>query len=214
MPALVTRREEVRSLRLARGQPETTAELTKFLSELASRVVDSASAEPQVRERLGHSRHRVLAVDYREDKPAAGERPIRLAEVGFYDYDHDVLVVAVVDPFAGKLVELYERKGVAPPIVAEELAEARALVAKIAKMREALARRRARIAAFPTPTYAFVEGSGREGHRGCTVYVEAKNGTVLQAVVDLSARQLVPDKDLHETLRRGRRAADRTQRRA
>src|SRR5712691_5402945 len=102
MTALITRREEARALRLASAQPKTTADLTKFLSELASRMADFATAEPQVRERLGQVRNRVLAVDYREEKPEKGKRTIRLAEVGFYDYDHDVLVVAVIDPFAAK----------------------------------------------------------------------------------------------------------------
>jgi hypothetical protein len=209
MPAIVTRREEARALRLARGQPETAAELTRFLSELASRMVAFANREPRVRERLAHVRHRVLAVDYREDKPQEGQRPVRLAEVGFYDYNRDVLVVAVVDPFEGELVELHERKGVAPPIVAEELAEARALLSKIGKLGEALARRRARIAAFPTPSYAFLESSGREGHRGCVLYVEAADGTVFHGVVDLSAQKVVPEREIHETLRGGRRGERR-----
>jgi hypothetical protein len=174
-------------------------------------MVAFANREPGVRERLLHVRHRVLTVDYREDKPEEGQRPVRLAEVAFYDYDHDVLVVAVVDPFAGKLVELHERKGVAPPIVAEELAEARELLSKIGKLGEALARPRARIVAFPTPTYAFLESSGRAGHRGCVVYVKAADGTVFYGVVDLSARRVVADKELHERLRGGRRGERRGQ---
>jgi hypothetical protein len=204
MPALVTRREEVRGLKLACSQPESTVELTAFLAEIASRIVEFAQAEPRVRERLGNVRNRVLTVDYREDKPEEGDRPIRLGEVGFYDYDNDILVVAVVDPFAGSLVELDERY-VSPPIRPEELAEARELLAKAPKLQAALARRRARIAAFPTPTYAFLEESGRVGHRGCVLYVEGEKGRMLHGVVDLSARQLVPDKQLNETLRGGRR---------
>jgi hypothetical protein len=206
---LVTRREEVRALRLARTQPESTAELSALLGEITRRVTGFAMADPRVQERIGNVRARVLTVDYREDKPSEADRPLRLAEVGFYDYDSDVLVVAVVDPFADALVELVERK-VSPPITREELAEARELLTKRAsKLQAALRRRRARIAAFPTPSYAFLEGSRREGHRGCIVYVEDE-GRILHGVVDLSARQVVADRELDETLRggrRGRRAA-------
>jgi hypothetical protein len=204
MTSLVTRRDEIRALKLARGQPQTTKELSAFLGEIAGRLTKFAKADPRVRERVGDVRSRVLTVDYREDKPDQGDHPVRLGEVGFYDYDHDVLVVAVVDPFAAEVVDLVERK-VSPPITLEELAEALDLLTtRKSKLQAALERRRARKAAFPTPTYAFVEGSGREGHRGCIVYVESE-GRILHGVVDLSARKVVPDKDLDETLRGGRR---------
>jgi len=201
---LVSRREEARALKLARGQPGSTAELSALLEDFARRVTEFAMADARVQERIGDVRHRVLTVDYREDKPGEGDRPIRLAEVGFYDYNRDVLVVAVVDPFADAVVELEERK-VSPPITPEELAEARELLTKRAsKLQAALKRRRSSIAAFPTPSYAFLEGSGREGHRGCVVYVEDQ-GRVLHGVVDLSAREAVSDRELDETLRGGRR---------
>jgi hypothetical protein len=204
MPSLVTRREEARALKLARSQPDSSAELDAFLAQLGARITQFAKADPRVRERLANVRSRVVTVDYREDKPDDGDRPVRLGEVGFYDYDNDVLVVAVVDPFAAELVELAERK-VSPPITLEELAEALELLTKRAsKLQAALTRRRARYAAFPTPTYAFAEGSGREGHRGCIVYVEGE-GRILHGVVDLSTRHVVADRELDETLRGGRR---------
>jgi hypothetical protein len=204
MASLVTRREEARALKLARSQPKSSPELDAFLAEIGGRISQFAKTDPRVRERLANVRSRVLTVDYREDKPDEGDRPVRLGEVGFYDYDNDVLVVAVVDPFAAELVELAERT-VSPPITLEELAEVLELLTKrTSKLQAALARRRARVAAFPTPTYAFVEGSGREGHRGCVVYVESE-GRVLHGVVDLSAQQVVSDRELDETLRGGRR---------
>ena len=204
MTSLVTRRDEVRALKLARGQPETTKELNAFLAEIAARITQFAKADPWVRDRLDGVRSRVLTVDYREDKPDEGDRPLRYGEVGFYDYDNNVLVVAVVDPFAAEVVDLVERR-VSPPITLEELAEALDLLKRRkSKLQAALARGRSRKAAFPTPTYAFADGSGREGHRGCVVYVESE-GRYLHGVVDLSARQVVPDRDLDETLRGGRR---------
>ena len=201
---LVSRREEARALKLARSQPESAANLSALLDDFARRVTEFAKADSGVQERLGNVRNRVLTVDYREDKPAEGDRPIRLAEVGFYDYDGDVLVVAVVDPFADAVVELDERR-VSPPITPEELGEARELLTKRpSKLQAALKRRRSGIAAFPTPSYAFLEGSGRRGHRGCIVYVEA-DGRIVHGVVDLSARQPVSDRELDETFRGGRR---------
>jgi hypothetical protein len=203
MSPLVTRRDEARALKLARSQPASSGELTAFLDEIGSRLVEFAQAEPRVQERLGKVRNRVLTVDYREDKPDEGNRPIRLGEVGFYDYDNDVLVVAVVDPFEASLVGLEERN-VSPPITPEELAEARKLLAKVQKLDAAVGRRRKGIAAFPTPSYAFLEESGRQGHRGCIVYVESE-GRILHGVVDLSARLVVSDRQLDESLRGGRR---------
>jgi DNA primase large subunit len=201
MAALITRREEARALRLAGSQPESAGELTELLAEFASRVVAFATEAPRVRRRLAKSRSRVVAVDYREDKPKRGRPPIRLAEVGFYDYDKNVLVVAVVDPFAEEVIELFEREGSAPPISDEELDEARELLAEIPELRKALRRKRARVTAFPTPSYAFLADSGREGHRGAAVYVDTAEGAELHAVVDLSDRELVPDEQLDPTLR-------------
>jgi hypothetical protein len=199
MRPILTRPEEARALKLARTQPESTAELKAFLARIRRRIVEFAEAEPRVEARLGNVRSRVVVVDYRTDEASEAEHPIGLCEVGFYDYDNDVLVVAVVDPFAGSLVDLQERTA-SPPIAPEELAEARELLAKVPELDAALRCRRAGIAAFPTPGYAFLEGSGRERHRGCIVYVEAE-GEVLHGVVDLSAREVVPDSQLYETLR-------------
>ena len=55
MPPIVTRREEARALKLARSQPESSAELNSFLVELGGRITEFAKAEPRVRERLGRA---------------------------------------------------------------------------------------------------------------------------------------------------------------
>src|SRR6476646_10025146 len=106
MAPIVTRRDEARALKLARSQPKSSRELNAFLAEIGGRITHFAKADPEVRERLANVRSRVVTVDYREDKPDDGDRPVRLGEVGFYDYDNDVLVVAVVDPFAAEIVDL------------------------------------------------------------------------------------------------------------
>jgi hypothetical protein len=98
---------------------------------MARIVTYFARTHPRVRQRLANVRSRVVTVDYREDE---------LTEVGFYDYDNDVLVVAVVDPLAGELVELTERK-VSPPVTLEELAEVLELLTKPSDLRPALPRR-------------------------------------------------------------------------
>jgi hypothetical protein len=202
MAELLTRTEEAQVLRLAAGQPETTAELTRMLAHLRERVVAGTLADETVRRRLDGTRYRVLAVDYREDKPNGDQVPSRLAEVVLYDYDRDVLVVAAMHLRDGRLVELYERAG-APPVSDEELDEARRLLAEVPEMARALSVEGAPVVAFPTPNYAF-EGE-RARHRGCTVYVGVEGGDDVVATVDLSALAVIPNEELPEILRSGHR---------
>src|SRR5262245_5279134 len=107
MPSLLSRREEARMLRLARSQPANAGELLELIEEIEEikeRTIEAVLAEERVQARIKGVRYRVLAADYREDKPMGDEkRPRRLAEVGLYDYDKDVLVVAVVDLLQGTL---------------------------------------------------------------------------------------------------------------
>ena len=110
MPPLLTRKEEAQALRLARSQPESAEEFNALLARLRSRVVEAVLADDRIRGRLAAVRHRVVAVDYREDKPEATEEPVRLAEVAMYDYDRDVLVFTVADLRRGELVDLYDVK--------------------------------------------------------------------------------------------------------
>lgn len=198
--------EEAHVLRLARSQPESAGELTAFAERLRERVVDAALADGRVRERLARSRYRVIAADYREDKAPEGEPVPRLAEVGAYDYDRDGLVVAVVDLRAGAVLEVFEREGAAPPISPEELEEARELASRAPGVQEVLSAPGAQVVAFPTPSYAFEARRGAERHRGCALYLGGPDTREIGVVVDLSARELVPDEELPEILRtHGRR---------
>jgi hypothetical protein len=202
MPTLLSRAEEVEALRLAGSQPKSGARLRKLLAQIRSRVVAAVLAETRVQQRIAGVRSRVLAVDYREDKPAGDGRPTRMAEVVLYDYDRDVLVVAAVDLRTGALVDVYEREGVAPPITDEERDEARRLAAsEIPALRAALGRKNASVVAFPTPSYAFESSPDRRRHRGCTLYVGAGRGPVRAVTVDLSAGRIVPEQELPEVLR-------------
>jgi len=204
MPTLLSRREEAQALQLAGSQPKSGARLRKLLELVKSRVVDAVLHEDRVRERLATVRHRVLAVDYREDKPDRNRKPSRMAEVAIYDYDRDVLVVAAVDLRAGSVVELYERQRAAPPITSDELDDVRRIVsAERPELRTALQRKSALVVAFPTPSYAFEAYPDRRRHRGCTMYVADSRNRQRAVTVDLSAGRVVPDTELPEILRSG-----------
>jgi hypothetical protein len=199
MPALLSRREEVRALRLARSQPESLPELNELTAQLKSRATGIALADRRVRERLDGVRHRVLAVDYREEKDADGEL-IRFGDVAIYDYDRDALIVASVDGRSGEVADVREATG-SPPITEDEIQEAVRLAAGVPGAARTVARKRAEIVAFPTPSYAFDAEPDRKGHRGCTLYVRAGRGGVAALTVDLSAREVVPEERLPEVLR-------------
>jgi hypothetical protein len=198
MPPLLSDRERVEALRLAGSQPESLHEFNQLVAQLKAKVTEIALANGRVRERLNGVRHRVLAVDYREEKAARGEL-VRLGDVALYDYDRNVLLIVTVDGQTGEVVEVREAVG-APPITDEERAEALDLVAQASESARAFTRE-SRVVAFPTPRYAFDAEPTRYGHRGCTLYVALERGAVAAVTVDLSAREIVPNERLPEVLR-------------
>jgi hypothetical protein len=202
--------EEALQRRLMGSQPESSGELTEFLERLASRITGAAMQDSRLRQRLSGVRHEVLAVDYREDKPVEGEPPSRAAEVGIYDYDRDVLVVAAFDLYSGVVFELYEREQAAPPIAPTEAERARDLARELPAMGEAIQRDDSDMVAFPSPCYAFEANPRRARHRGCTLYATGREGEVLSVTVDLSAMEIVPDDELPDILRSGRTSASGT----
>jgi hypothetical protein len=195
-------RDEALEQRLLASQPESSGELTDFLGRLEARVEDAVMADERVRERLSGVRHEVLAVDYREDKSEDGQPASRAAEVGIYDYDGNVLVVAAFDLYEGAVFEIFDRRA-APPISAAEFEQVKELVADIPELGEAVRAEGSDAVAFPTPSYAFDANPRRAEHRGCTVSVTSPRGEVLAATVDLSAMELVPDDELPDVLRPG-----------
>jgi hypothetical protein len=210
MPALLDRTEEALALRLAGSQPESAAELAELLDRVRARVVDAVLADGLVCERLAGRRYRVLTADYREDKAPEGERPARMCEIGIYDYDADVLAIAVVDLRAGTVVEVCDRPGVTPPITAEELVEAREIASGAEHIRSLLADDESQIVAFPGPTYTFENRPRSAGHRACVIYAGQLGREWASAVVDLTARELVPEDELPEILRSPRPAGPST----
>ena len=199
MPKILSRREEAHALRLARSQPESLVELGQVSRALMARATQIALEDRRVRDRLDGTRHRVLAVDYREDKDEAG-RVVRRAEVAIYDYDRDALIGVTIDPRTGAIVDIADRDGVTPPITDEERAEAIDLASSDRNAAAAFRRNDADVVAFPTPSYAFDLDRGRRGHRGCTLYARAGRGGEIAITVDLTAREVVANDRLPEVL--------------
>jgi hypothetical protein len=164
-----------------------------LLDRFRERLIAAAREEDRVRSRLDGHRSRVVGVDYREDKVGAHVR--RLAEVGFYDYDSDVLVVAVIDPVAGQLLDVEARASVQPPISDEEREAAIQIAGRAGSLADS-APVGARAVAFPTPTYRLTEDRSR--HRCCSLYLSSERaaGESEEIVVDLSAEELVPEDQL------------------
>lgn len=213
MPAILSRQEEAQALRLAHAQPESAAELGQLAEKLKQRAVDIALEDGKVRGRLKKGRNRVLAVDYREEKDEQG-RLIRLGDVCIYDYDQNILVVASVDSRTGRVIEIRERPGAAPPITDEEREEAIRIALDADPKAKAMRSAAAGTVAFPSPSYAFDAEPDRKGHRGCTLFFRAgRGGRDVEAItVDLSSGEVVPQERLPEILRsRPAPAADQRQ---
>ncbi len=147
---LISEREERRALGLAARQPASAGKLAELLATLGKRVAAAALEDRKVRRRLVGTRYRVIGVGYAEEKPSGRARePVRLAEVGFYDYDRDVLVVAVVKPRTGAVVRLEERRGIQPAPSDEEIERARELALSERQLAHLRRRRGLRISALP-----------------------------------------------------------------
>jgi len=190
----LSRRSELRAIALARRQPESTSDLTALIQRERPRLVARISRDPVVRARLAGTRHRLVGVDYREAK-ANGDsvEPDRQVEIGFFDYDHNTLVVAVADLRSGTVRQVEERRGLQPPLSDEELEDARLILGRD-KAYKRLARRSLSLTALPARA-AFSEEHPAYGHRCFAVSAWSGRrapkleGTVL---VDLSDRRLVP----------------------
>jgi hypothetical protein len=193
---MLSHREEVRLLRLARSQPASAGELLELIEDIKERNIEALLAEERVRGRIKGVRYRVLAADYREDKPTGEEkRPRRLAEVGLYDYDKDVLVVLVVDLHQGTVLGIEERPGVQPPVTEDEIRAASKLINSSHPHHARLNQPGTAVVAFPTPRY--IVGHARERHRCITLYFSPQPGqSETQITVDLMAEEVVPQEEL------------------
>jgi hypothetical protein len=191
---LIGEREERRALGLAGRQPDSARKLAELAVRLRERLVAAALADRKIGLRLAKTRYRLIGVDYAEEKPASprAREPTRLAEIGFYDYDRDVLVVAVMNLRSGRVVRIDEREGLQPPPSEEEVEHATELALSDPKL-EGLRRRRAlEVVAF---TGRAPHEDGRDNHRRVHLYFwsgRRRPKQVGDAVVDLSAERVVP----------------------
>ena len=179
-------------MRLARSQPASAGELLDFIEDIKDRHLGAVLAEERVRARMKGAQHRLMGVDFRLDKPKGNEPCAWLADVGIYDYDKDVLVVAVVDLRKGAVVAVEERPGVQPPVTEEELAAATRLVPTSHAHHARLNQPGTTVVAFPTPRY--VESHARAKNRCVTLYFSDEPEA--QVTLDLKANQVVPQEEL------------------
>ena len=192
---LVSRREQAQVLSLAEGQPKSTRALQTLIETVRSRAIDAVMADSRVRERVAGVRFQVVGADLRVEKPAENGRPQeQLADVGVYDYDHDVLLVASVDLGAAAVLGVEERSGIQPPPTDAEVDEAKELV--LANEQFASLRRQAGLQVVALPGRASSMPEHRlYRHRVflLTFWTGGEQPTkVGDAAVDLSARAVVP----------------------
>jgi hypothetical protein len=190
---LISEREERRALGLAGRQPESAGKLAELAMRLRERVTAAALADRKVQRRLGRTRYRVIGADYAEEKSSGrGREPKRVAEVGFYDYDRDVLVVAVVEPRSGRVMRLEEREGLQPPPSEEEVEHARELALSEPRLQRLRRRRGLQVVAF---TARAPHEERRDNRRRVHLYFWSggrRPEMVGDAVVDLSGERVVP----------------------
>ncbi len=192
---LVSRREELRGISLAQRQPKSARALRELIEKVKARVIESVLKDPQVRKRLAGTRYRVVGADMREEKPSGKTKTARrLGEVGVYDYNRDVLLVPIVDLRSGQVVTIEERRGIQPPLTAEELEDAKKIVLSDPAFRFLARHRELAVVAFPARP-AFAESHPAFGHRCFALYFWTRGKQLKRlaaAMVDLSARQVVP----------------------
>src|SRR5215210_7394163 len=187
---LLTESEESRLTELEQGQPESAEALQELIEEIKTKTVRAALDDPQVAERLEGKRSRVVGTDFREEKPRDGERVgTRLAEVGIYDYDDNVLIVPIIDLRNGVVAAIEERRGYHPSLAAEEIEEAKNIALADREFQSLTEYSELEVVAFPARA-AVTESHPGFGHRCVTLYFWTggeQPERVSQAVVDLSA---------------------------
>jgi hypothetical protein len=192
---LLTESEEARLTDLQQGQPESAAALQALIEEIKTRTVRAALDDPQVAERRAGKRSRVVGTDLRKEKPRdGGSIEPRLAEVGIYDYDDNVLIVSIIDLREGVVVAVEERRGYQPSIAAEEIEEAKNIALAHPEFQSLKEYSDLEVVAFPARA-AVTESHPGFGHRCATLYFWSGGDQperVSQAVVDLSTQEVVP----------------------
>lgn len=205
---LLTRAEEFQAVRLAR-QPERARELDKFVARVQKRIANFAVQAPEVQQRLGGRRQRVLGVDLRVEGPEQTAPRLRRAEVAFYDYERDVLMSVVVALQEGRVVTIEEHPGLQPPPSREEAGEAEELARRDRSVARLTRGKRTRTTIFPARE-ASLEDSPGYGHRVFEVMFWSLSPRPIRiagpVLVDLSRRELIAPLDFPSAPRRRPRA--------
>jgi hypothetical protein len=190
-PAVLSAQDWRRLAGLALGRPPTPARVASLVERVRTQSPDRALADANLAARLRDRRHRVIGADLRIDKPARPRgQPRLLGEVGIYDYEDDVLLVAFVDTKNGRVVEVQERPGIQLEPTDDEIEEATEIA--LAADRSLARRRSLDVVAHP----AHIVGipAAVRGHRLVQLYFWAgrrRPEQVGEAIVDLSARSVV-----------------------
>jgi hypothetical protein len=188
---VLSSRDHGRLAGLARGRPPTAAQVASLVERVRTQSPRRALADAKLAARLRDRRHRVIGADLRIDKPARPRgQPRLLGEVGIYDYEDDVLLVALVDTKNGRVVEVQERPGMQLEPTDDEVEEATdiALVAD-----RALARRRS-LDVVAHPAHLVGIPAALHKHRLVQLYFWAgrrRPQQVGEAIVDLSERSII-----------------------
>lgn len=196
VPPLLTRKEEIRGVRLARAYPESR-ELSRLVASVRRRVMGFAAKAPEVRQIIGNRRHRLLGADLYVEQVELDRQGIlrpRHAEVGIYDYDQDVLVSVIVDLKRGRVVRVEKHPGFQPPPSRDEEREAEGLALKNRTVARRIGGKRVRAVVLPARE-ASTEGHPSYGHRVVEVTFWTRGRRPEQVagpvVVDLSRRALI-----------------------
>ena len=179
---------------LAQKLPESAQALQKLIEKVRVRTIPAVLKDPKVAARLEGIRFQVVGADLRQEKPSEGRNATALfGEIGIYDYEHNVLVVPVVDLRKGVVVSIEERRGLQPSLTLEEVAEAKKIVLSDPRFRSLKKHSDLEVVAFPARATS-IESNPCYGHRCFALYfwVGGKQPRkVAEAIVDLSTQRLV-----------------------
>jgi Cu2+-containing amine oxidase len=179
---------------LLQEQPKSTNALQVLIDKIKVRAVQIATDDARVAARVKGKRSRVVGFDFAYDKSKDnGKNRTRLAEIGIYDYDDDVLLVPIVDLGKGTVTAIEERRGYHPALTADEIEEAKNIALAQREFQSLKRRSGLEVTAYPARAAAIPSHPGY-GHRCVTLYFWSggkQPQRVSQAVVDLSTRKLI-----------------------
>jgi hypothetical protein len=192
---VLSENEESELAVLAQDQPKSTEALQVLIDKIKSKAVQIVLDDARVAARIKGKRSRVIASDITEDESKdGGQNGPRRVEVGIYDYDEDIMVIPIVDLQCGAVTVIKERRGYHPALAGDEIEEAKNFALGQPEFQSLKNYSELEIAAYPARAAAIPSHQGY-GHRCVTLYFWSggeHSKRISQAVVDLSARKLIP----------------------